>query len=296
MLQSINVHHARHWPDYELLDCGHFLKLERFGPYTLIRPEPQALWNSVWDLQQWRKLAHVEFVPSGSHSGKWKKLKNMPDNWELKYTLNNKKKICFNLALTSFKHLGIFPEQSVNWDKVATFASNKTQLKGLNLFAYTGGATLAAVQSGIAMTHVDSIKQVVSWANRNRELSGIPDNIRWIVDDAFSFVQREVRRKKTYEIIILDPPAYGHGPKGEKWKLEEQLQKLVENVMNLLNPNCHLLILNVYSLGFSSLMLKNVLEDAAKKFKSALEIGELALQSKTGKWLPLGNVGWIQKE
>lgn len=294
-MKAINLYSSTHWPDYELLDCGNFEKLERFGKYVLIRPEPQAIWPAFMDKKKWESLAHVEFIPSGSHSGKWKKLKDMPDNWNIQYKLKNKNILNFHLSLTSFKHVGIFPEQSINWDKISEFAKAKTDLNGLNLFAYTGAATLAANASGIRMTHVDSIRQVVSWANRNRELSGQADNIRWMVDDAFSFVEKEIRRKKKYEFIILDPPSYGHGPKGEKWKLENQLNALTDNVVKLLNPDIHFLIMNVYSLGFSSLILYNLLLPYSEKLQSKLEIGEIAIRSQTGKLLPLGNVAWLSK-
>lgn len=294
-MKALNLYYPTHWQDYELIDCGNFKKLERFGKYILIRPEPQAIWPSSMDKKKWDALAHVEFIQSGSHSGKWKKIKEMPDNWNIQYTLKSKSTLKFHLSLTSFKHVGIFPEQSINWDKISAFANSKTNLTGLNLFAYTGGATLAANASGIRMTHVDSIKQVVSWANRNRELSNQPDTIRWMVDDAFSFVEKEIRRKNTYDFIILDPPSYGHGPKGEKWKLEDHLQALTDNVIKLLNPNRHLMIMNVYSLGFSSLILYNLLLHFSEKLQSSLEIGEIAIRSQTGKLLPLGNVAWLSK-
>jgi 23S rRNA (cytosine1962-C5)-methyltransferase len=294
-MKAINLYSPTHWKDYELLDCGNFKKLERFGKYVLIRPEPQAIWPSGMGEKKWESLADVEFIPSGSHSGKWKKRKNMPDNWKIQYKLKNNNILSFHLSLTSFKHVGIFPEQSINWDKISAFANSQSNLTGLNLFAYTGGATLAANASGIRMTHVDSIKQVVSWANRNRELSDQPDTIRWMVDDAFSFVEKEVRRKNMYDFIVLDPPSYGHGPKGEKWKLEDQLQALTENVVKLLNPNRHFMIMNVYSLGLSSLILYNLLLPYSEKLQSKLEIGEIAIRSQTGKLLPLGNVAWLSK-
>lgn len=294
-MKAINLYSPSYWQDYELLDCGNFKKLERFGKYVLIRPEPQAIWPPAMDKKKWESLAHVEFIPSGSHSGKWKKMKDMPDNWKIQYELKNNNILSFHLSLTSFKHVGIFPEQSINWDKISSFAKGQSNLTGLNLFAYTGGATLAANASGIRTTHVDSIKQVVGWANRNRELSDQPDTIRWIVDDAFSFAEKEIRRKKLYDFIILDPPAYGHGPKGEKWKLEDQLQALTDNVIKLLNPDRHLMIMNVYSLGFSSLILYNLLLPYSEKLQSKLEIGEIAIASQKGKLLPLGNVAWLSK-
>jgi 23S rRNA (cytosine1962-C5)-methyltransferase len=287
-----------HFTDYELIDCGNFEKLERFGKYITIRPEPQALWPKVFEEKEWEKLAHVKFVPRSSSSGDWKKLKQMPDQWEIRYALrpveNKKNEIVLRLGLTSFKHVGVFPEQSVNWDKIFSFLSEKTKPKFLNLFAYTGGASLAARAAGADVTHVDSIKQVVTWANENMQKSGL-DNIRWLVDDALKFVKKEIRRGNTYTGIILDPPAFGHGPNGEKWKLEDNIAEMMESVLQLLDPKEHLLILNAYSLGFSALVPENLLRPFATKNKSELNIGELYLPAKSGINLPLGVWGSVQK-
>ena len=202
------------WKDYELLDVGDFEKLERFGQYITIRPEPQAVWPKTWSNADWEKQAHVKFIPRSSSAGDWKKFKQMPDQWKIGYDLKSKKElknIQFRLGLTSFKHVGVFPEQAVNWDAIVSFLSGIEKPKFLNLFAYTGGASLAARAAGADVTHVDSIKQVVTWANENMQLSNL-DNIRWIVDDALKFVKKESRRGNLYHGIILDPPAYGHGP------------------------------------------------------------------------------------
>lgn len=286
-------------PDYELIDCGNFEKLERFGKYITIRPEPQAVWDKGLSQKEWEKKAHVKFVPRSSSSGDWKKFKDMPDRWNVEYTLpgSENKAIRFRLALTAFKHVGIFPEQAVNWDYIydrltpspspKERGANPTRV--LNLFAYTGGASLAAKAAGADVTHLDSIKQVVTWARENMELSGLKD-IRWVVEDALTFVRREVKRGKKYNGIILDPPAYGHGTDGQKWKLEEMINDMMKLVLELLDEREHFLILNTYSLGFSSLIIENLLG----KVKN-LETGELYLQATSGCKLPLGVFGRYRK-
>lgn len=290
-----------HFNDYELLDCGDFEKLERFGKYITIRPEPQAVWPKIYSNADWEKQAHIRFVPKSSSSGDWKKFKQMPDQWEVKYNLEARAKsqepreIAFRLGLTSFKHVGIFPEQAVNWDKIYSFLSARKNAKFLNLFAYTGGASLAAKAAGADVTHVDSIKQVVTWANENMQRSGL-DNIRWMVDDALKFVKKEMRRGNFYQGIILDPPAFGHGPNGEKWKLEDNISEMMQSVLQILDPKEHLLILNAYSLGFSALVPENLLKPFAQKHKSELSIGELYLDAKSGVKLPLGVWGSLKKE
>ncbi|MFN8285601.1 MAG: class I SAM-dependent methyltransferase [Chitinophagales bacterium] len=275
------------FPDYELIDCGHFLKLERFGNFITIRPEPQAVWDSSMSLADWEKRAHVKFIPKSSSSGEWKKLKQMPDQWSIGYETATGNGIKMRLGLTSFKHVGVFPEQAVNWDYIAeSIAGMKiASPRFLNLFAYTGGASLAARAGGAETYHLDSIKQVVSWAKENMELSKL-DNIRWIVEDALKFAKREVKRGSKYNGIILDPPAYGHGPSGEKWKLEDSLNELMKNVLQLLDEKEHFLILNAYSLGFSSLILENLVKGNFKPRN--LEVGELYLNDSFGKKLPLG--------
>jgi len=297
-----------HFSDYELIDCGDFEKLERFGKYISIRPEPQAVWPKVYDNKEWEKMAHIKFIPRSSSSGDWKKLKQMPDQWEIKYPVGSPStgsgakakgavtnaELVFRLGLTSFKHVGIFPEQAVNWDKIYTFLHNRPNAKFLNLFAYTGGASIAARAAGADVTHVDSIKQVVTWANENMQKSKL-DNIRWMVDDALKFVKKEIRRGNFYQGIILDPPAFGHGPNGEKWKLEDNISEMMSSVLQILDPKEHLLILNAYSLGFSALVPENLLKPFAQKHKSELSIGELYLNAKSGIKLPLGVWGSLTR-
>jgi 23S rRNA (cytosine1962-C5)-methyltransferase len=282
-----------HWKDYELLDCGDFEKLERFGKYITIRPEPQAVWPRVWPESEWKKQAYIRFVPKNSNSGDWVKLKAMPDQWQIRYELPNQNDIVFRLGLTSFKHVGVFPEQAANWDFIVQSIQTMKQSKPkvLNLFAYTGGASLAAAAAGAEVTHVDSIKQVVTWANENMQLSNL-DSIRWMVEDALKFAQREERRGNKYNGIILDPPAFGHGPKGEKWKLEDNLAEMMKNVLRILDEKEHFLILNAYSLGLSALVIENLLKETAG---DRLKIGELYLQAKSGVKLPLGVFGRFLK-
>lgn len=284
------------WKDYELLDCGNFEKLERFGEFVTIRPEPQAVWAPLWSIGEWEKRAHVKFVPRSSSSGDWKNIKKMPGQWEIGYAFNKEQVIKFRLGLTSFKHVGVFPEQAVNWEKIYAFLSSvkTTKPKFLNLFAYTGGASLAARAAGADVTHVDSIRQVVTWANENMQRSKL-DNIRWLVDDALKFVKKEQRRGNFYQGIILDPPAYGHGPNGEKWKLEENISEMISSVLSILDTEKHLLILNAYSLGFSALIPENLLSPFAKQQGSALSVGELFLPATSGVKLPLGVWGELKK-
>jgi 23S rRNA (cytosine1962-C5)-methyltransferase len=280
----------QHFKDYELIDVGHFEKLERFGQYITIRPEPQAVWDKTLSNAEWEKRAHIKFISRSSSSGEWKKLKQMPDQWQIRYGINDSAAaIHFRLGLTSFKHVGIFPEQASNWDYIFhTVKEMKTpQPRVLNLFAYTGGASLVAKAAGADITHVDSIKQVVSWSKENMQLSNLTD-IRWVVEDALKFVKREEKRGNKYNGIILDPPAFGHGPNGEKWKLEDNINEMINLVLQLLDEKEHFLILNAYSLGFSSLIIENLLK---KKAGKNLHTGELYLQATEGNKLPLGVFG-----
>ena len=287
----------QNFPDYQLIDSGNFWKLERFGKFATIRPEPQAVWAPSLNMHEWEKQADVKFVPRSSSSGDWQKLKSMPDQWNISYQIPGHKafnKIQFRLGLTSFKHVGVFPEQAVNWDYISqSIHQLKVEKpKFLNLFAYTGGASLAARAAGADTSHLDSIKQVVTWARENMELSGL-DNIRWIVEDALKFAKREVKRGNKYHGIILDPPAFGHGPDGEKWKLEDNINEMMQSVLQLLDEQKHFLILNAYSLGFSSLILENLVKE---KFKPQnLEVGELFLKDSFDKNLPLGAFARFKK-
>jgi 23S rRNA (cytosine1962-C5)-methyltransferase len=286
---SMKLFTPNNWKNYELIDAGDGEKLERFGKLISRRPEPQALWSKLMSESEWQKLAHVSFVQKGSHSGEWRKHKPVSDKWLLNYD-HGDLNITFNLSLTSFKHVGIFPEQALNWD----FIFEKTKAmklseapKVLNLFAYTGGASLAAKAAGADVTHVDSIKQVISWSRENMESSNLED-IRWVVEDALKFVKREARRGKKYNGVILDPPAYGIGANGERWKLEESINEILMEISTLMEPKNNFLILNMYSLGMSALITENLVKSHFKKHCENLEIGEVYLPATSGLKLPLG--------
>ncbi len=285
----------QHWKDYELIDCGDFEKLERFGDVVLIRPEPQAVWGKVLPQSEWQKQHTIKFRGRSATSGEWvKKDPKSPDRWHIRYQ-NDDVAIQLRLAMTSFKHVGIFPEQAVNWDYISGLVRKfkVPNPKVLNLFAYTGGASLAARAAGADTTHVDSIRQVVTWASENQQLSNL-ENIRWVVEDALKFVKRELKRGNKYNGIILDPPAYGHGPNGEKWKLEDHISEMMHDVVQLLDPEEHFLILNTYSLGFSSVIVENLIKSAFPAVEN-LETGELYLQARSGVKLPLGVFGKFHK-
>lgn len=280
-----------HWKDYELIDCGDFEKLERFGNLVLCRPEPQAVWKKTLSPQEWKRKTHINFKGRSATSGEWIKAeKNIPDRWNVNYK-NDEISINLRLGLTSFKHVGVFPEQAVNWDYISSSIKKfkNPSPKVLNLFAYTGAASLVAKAAGADTTHVDSIKQVVNWANENQELSNLKD-VRWVVEDALKFVKRELKRGKKYNGIILDPPAFGHGPNGEKWKLEDHIQEMMQDVVQLLDEEEHFLILNTYSLGFSSVIVENLIKTSFPQVNN-LEVGELYLQATSGIKLPLGVFG-----
>jgi 23S rRNA (cytosine1962-C5)-methyltransferase len=277
---------------YSLIDCGGFEKLERFGHIVTIRPEPQALWDKVLSEEEWLKRANVKYQGLTSQSGRWEKISFAPEYWDAEYYLGGKDVIRMNMALTSFKHVGLFPEQAANWEyiyrKIKQMKTPKP--KFLNLFAYTGGASMAARRAGAEVTHVDSVKPIITWAKRNMENSGL-DNIRWIVEDAVKFVKKEMRRERRYNGIILDPPAYGHGPNGESWKLEKNLNEMLKDVLEIMDREEHFLILNTYSLGFSALIIENMMRQNLKSYgfkEKETEHGELFLGSETGMRLPLG--------
>jgi 23S rRNA (cytosine1962-C5)-methyltransferase len=288
-IESLRLFSSVNWKQYELIDAGNGEKLERFDQLITRRPEPQALWDKILSDKEWEKLAHVSFIQKGSHSGEWRKHKPVPDRWKIQYQ-HEKLDITLNLSLTSFKHVGIFPEQALNWD----FIFEKTKAmrlseppKILNLFAYTGGASLAAKAAGADVTHVDSIKQVISWSRENMESSNLTD-IRWVVEDALKFVKREAKRGKKYNGIILDPPAYGIGANGERWKLDENINEILKEIADLLDPHNHFLILNMYSLGMSALITENLIKSHFGKLSSEMEVGEVYLPTTSGIKLPLG--------
>ncbi|MGB1037552.1 MAG: class I SAM-dependent methyltransferase [Bacteroidia bacterium] len=277
-----------HWDEYELIDSGNGMKLEKFGHHILERPEPQAIWSPRLSRREWEGMATGSFAQKGSHKGEWK-LKGNGKSWYIKYGLFEKS-LKMKLNFTQFKHVGIFPEQAANWDYI--YKKSRAFRGGasvLNLFAYTGGASLAAKAAEVDVVHVDSIKQVVNWASENQEHSKLRD-IRWVVEDALKFVSREVKRGRSYQGIILDPPAYGIGTKGERWKLEEKLGMLLQQVSQLLDKD-GFLVLNVYSLGLSPYIIQNMMTDYFGD--RDVDISELCLKSRTGQILPLGIVARI---
>jgi len=289
---TISVDFPKDFKDYELIDCGNFEKLERFGSIILIRPEPQAIWDKALNDAACQKMAHGQFRAKNSSSGQWAKMKPFNDRWFMEIKLQNQL-LKARLALTSFKHVGIFPEQAPNWVYMTQAIRKMNQPKMLNLFAYTGLASIAARSAGAEVTHVDSVKQVVTWANENQTHSQL-DGIKWVVEDALKFAQREVKRGKKYNVIVLDPPAYGHGANGESWILERNLNEMMKLITQLLDPHQHLVILNTYSLGFSSLIIENLFKDSIKS-GSNLQVGELALKAREGHVLPLGVYGRLSK-
>ena len=296
------------WKDYQLLDCGNFEKLERFGNFVMARPEPKALWDKSMSDEQWNKMIHTRFHTGAGFgkagkedSGTWEKRRKMDDQWYIRYK-GEQQGLDFSLrlGLTSFKHVGVFPEQSSNWEYIYRQTSELVQKaqqtgaprpKVLNLFAYTGAASLAAKAAGADVTHLDSVRQVVTWARGNMEKSGM-DNIRWIVEDALKFARREAKRGNVYQGIILDPPAYGHGPDGEKWKLDECLNDMLKCVSSILAPQDSFMVLNLYSNGFSAVLGETMVRQnfcQGTAFKS-LDSGELVLKDSFGKLLPLSVV------
>lgn len=302
----------QNWKDYELIDSGNFEKLERFGSFILARPEPKALWKPSLPAKEWEKLAHTRFTAgagfgkSGKEdTGTWKMLKKMPEQWYIRYNLPDSF-FKLRLGLTSFKHVGVFPEQSPNWEFIYAQSKRlveKFRAKGvdpatgmvrkpkvLNLFAYTGAASLAARCAGADTTHLDSVRQVVTWAKGNMESSNL-DNIRWVVEDALKFARREAKRGNLYNGLIMDPPAYGHGPDGEKWKLDELLYEFLQEVARILAPEDAFMVLNLYSNGYSAMLGDTAVRSAfgmlQGKGKGELTCGELLLKDSFGKAIPL---------
>lgn len=280
------------WKDYELLDSGNFLKLERFGSFIMSRPEPKAIWPPALPEAEWARLCHTRFIPGAGFakagkedSGNWERLRKMPDQWTIDYRW-----LRLRLGLTSFKHVGVFPEQCANWDFIYDECVKLREKLGrapriLNMFAYTGAASLAAKAAGADVTHLDSVRQVVTWANENQELSGLSDT-RWIVEDAMKFVQRQVRRGAQWDGIILDPPDYGRGPNGEKWHLVDNLWEILDGCNRILSPKDSFLVLNLYSNGYSAVLCETFVRAAFGPSGSA-QSGELILTDRAGHRLPL---------
>lgn len=285
------------WKDYEVIDTSNGEKLERWGEYKLIRPDPQVIWNTKKVNKGWKnKNAHYHRSKKGG--GQWEFI-DLPEEWTINYDLKIDRRLSFHLKPFSFKHTGLFPEQAVNWDfaseAIARQIKKGRSVKVLNLFAYTGGATLAAAAAGAHVTHVDASKGMVGWAKENAALSGLSDApIRWLVDDCQKFVAREIRRGNTYDAIIMDPPSYGRGPKGEIWKMEESIFPFLLEVAKLVSDDPIFVLINSYTTGLQpavlSYLLSSVLESKKKNLNvSADEVGLPV--SSNGLILPCGACG-----
>lgn len=279
---------ANQWNDYEILDTSGGEKLERWGDYILVRPDPQVIWNTPKIHKGWRKR-NAHYHRSAKGGGEWEFF-DLPKQWEIHY-----KALTFQLKPFSFKHTGLFPEQAANWDWFSEkVVQAGRQVKVLNLFAYTGGATLAAAQAGASVTHVDASKGMVTWAHENARSSGLEDApIRWIVDDCMKFVEREIRRGNHYDGIIMDPPSYGRGPKGEIWKIEDAIHPLVKRCSELLSDHPLFFLINSYTTGLAPAVLAYMLSiEVGKKYGGKVRAEELGLPvTETGLVLPCGASG-----
>ena len=260
-----------HFGDYKLIDCGNGKKLEQFGKVKLIRPEHLATWKPQLSMDQWDSVAHAKFISDDGQKGKWDQMKDMPSTWRMNYR-TSEMNLSFLLKLTSFKHVGLFPEQCVHWDFIYKQAKAFKSQKILNLFAYTGASSLAARAAGADVTHLEGVKQVVSWARQNMDLNKM-DNIRWLIEDALKFVKREAKRGHKYAGVMLDPPSFGLGPGGERFILENQLPELIANVGKILDKKSFALC-NSYSFKFSALSLHNLFAPYIDS-RSKIELGEL---------------------
>lgn len=290
------MRYTKDWKDYELLDCSEGERLERWGKVILIRPDPQVIWNTPKEHPMW-KHADARYVRSSQGGGHWEYRRELPEFWKINY-----KDLTFKISPTGFKHTGLFPEQAVNWDmmieKIKEAKSEGREIRVLNLFAYTGGATAAAASAGASVCHVDAAKGMVHWARENAELSRLSEKpIRWIVDDCKKFVEREIRRGSKYDAVILDPPSYGRGPGGEVWKLEEHVFELVSLVSEVLTEEPLFVLLNSYTTGLSASTMAYVLGSAMKKFGGTVSAEEIGLPvTQSGMALPCGSSAIWSKE
>jgi 23S rRNA (cytosine1962-C5)-methyltransferase len=275
---------ADQWKDYQLLDCGNGMKQERWGDVTLVRPDPQVLWPRT-NRKEWSGYDAI-YHRSSAGGGEWSFSKKLPESWIVKF-----KDLTFKIRPTDFKHTGLFPEQSVNWqwsmDKIRTAGR---PIKVLNLFGYTGGATVAAAKAGAEVTHIDSAKGMVNWCKENAKLSGLENApIRYIVEDCVKFVEREIRRGNKYDAIIMDPPSYGRGKSGETWKIEQHLWGLLELCQQILSENPLYFLINSYTTGLSPTVMTNMLSEVMKDYAGKLSGGEIGIPIQNdGKVLPCG--------
>ena len=283
---------ANNWKEYEVLDCSSGEKLEKWGDYSLIRPDPQVIWDTEKDLKEWKRPS-AHYHRSNKGGGEWEFF-NLPEQWNIHY-----RDLTFNLKPFSFKHTGLFPEQAVNWDWFSDIINKSDRkLKVLNLFAYTGGATVAAAKAGAEVVHVDAAKGMVAWAKENAKLSGLEKApVRYIVDDCVKFVEREIRRGNHYDGIIMDPPSYGRGPKGEIWKIESSVYPFIKKCTELMYEGTEFFLINSYTTGLQPAVLNYMLESAVSQhFGGKTEADEIGLPvSGNGLTLPCGASGrWIK--
>ncbi len=278
---------AKNWVDYELLDASGGERLERWGEFILIRPDPQVLWDTPKTHPLWKR-AHARYHRSNTGGGHWETLRPLPDSWQIGYG-----NLRFNLKPMGFKHTGLFPEQAVNWeDMAAQIRAAGRPVKVLNLFGYTGGATLACVEAGAHVTHVDASRGMVSWGRENAVESGLADRpMRWLVDDCGKFVQREIRRGNKYDAILMDPPSYGRGPNGEVWKLEEQIFPLVRDCVSLLSDTPLFFYINSYTTGLSPSVMQYILHALIPpSLGGTVDADEIGLPVTANGWvLPCGS-------
>ena len=279
---------ADNWKDYEVIDCSKGEKLERWGRYTLLRPDPQVIWDTPKKAPEWKKL-NGHYHRSSKGGGEWDFF-DLPEQWTINY-----KSLTFNLKPFSFKHTGLFPEQAVNWDWCAEKIKNAGRpVKVLNLFAYTGGATLSAAAAGASVTHVDASKGMVGWAKENAASSGLSDApIRWLVDDCVKFVEREIRRGNKYDGIIMDPPSYGRGPKGEIWKIEESIHSFVKLTAQILSDDPIFFLINSYTTGLQPAVLTYMIStEIQNKFGGKTESNEIVVDKEVSRkaMLPLNKM------
>lgn len=274
------------WKDYELLDCSDGERLERWGDVILIRPDPQVIWKTPKKHPMW-KNANARYLRSSTGGGHWEILRKTPDSWRINY-----KELSLNVKTMGFKHTGIFPEQAVNWDYTAEIIKKAGRpVRVLNLFSYTGGATVACLKAGAQVVHVDASKGMVAWAKENAAASSVADRpVRWIVDDCIKFVQREIRRGNKYDIIIMDPPSYGRGPGGEVWKLEDEVYSFVELCTKVLSDDPLMVLINSYTTGLSPAVMQYILGAlVVPKFGGEVTGSEIGLPvTRTGMVLPCG--------
>ncbi len=280
------MRYTQDWKDYELLDAGGGERLERWGQIVLIRPDPQAVFETEKKDPRWRD-AHARYIRSKTGGGHWETYKPVPQSWQIGY-----KQLRFHLKPMGFKHTGLFPEQAINWDAVGQMIGGQEKpFRVLNLFAYTGGATMACLQAGAQVTHVDASKGMVAWAKDNAVSCGVQDRpVRWLVDDCVKFVERELRRGKEYDGIIMDPPSYGRGPGGEVWKLENEIFPLVQKCTRLLSDRARFFMINSYTAGLSPSVMAYILGMTVRsRFGGAVSADEIGLPVRsTGLILPCG--------